>query len=244
MSSSAGYDRYISIFSPEGRLFQIEYAFKAISGSGVTSLGVRGRDSAVVITQKKIPDKLLVPSSITNIYNITKTVGCVMTGLKADCNWIVKRARYEAAEWKYKYGFDISVDQLAQRMADISQVFTQHAYMRPMGAMMILVGMDGERGAQLYKCDPAGFFVGYKATAAGAKQAEAENFLEKKIKQDPSWSEQETIEEAIGALGSVLGQDFKASEVEVAVVAASSPGFRRLTEEEIDVHLTNIAEKD
>ncbi|KAK0554657.1 Proteasome subunit YC7alpha/Y8 (protease yscE subunit 7) [Tilletia horrida] len=298
--SRSSYDRMITVFSPDGRLYQVEYAFKAVSAAGLTSIAIRGKDCAVVCTQKKIPDKLLEPSSVTHIFNITQEIGCIMTGRTADARAQVQRARSEAAEFKYKYGYNITPDLLAKRLANINQVYTQRAAMRPLGVSMILIGLDiapngyeeGTAKPQVFKIDPAGYFVGFRATAAGTKQTEAINFLEKKFKK-PSASEssssaaaapstaqtasgpadqavtdaeahsqslstQDVLELAITTLASILQQDLKPTEVEIAIVggekaidladkgkeAQAQRRFRTLDESQIASILEAIADRD
>ncbi|CAL9100227.1 unnamed protein product [Musa textilis] len=240
--TGAGYDRHITIFSPEGRLYQVEYAFKAVKASGITSIGVRGKDSVCVVTQKKVPDKLLDQTSVTHLFPITKYLGLLATGMTADARSLVQQARNEAAEFRFKWGYEMPVDVLAKWYADKSQIYTQHAYMRPLGVVAMVLGIDEEKGPQLFKCDPAGHFFGHKATSAGLKEQEAINFLEKKMKNDPAFSYEETT--AISALQSVLQEDFKATEIEVGVVRKDDPAFRVLSTEEIDEHLTAISERD
>ncbi len=152
----SGYDRHITIFSPEGKLYQVEYAFKAVKSAGNTSIAVRGTDTVCVVTQRKVPDKLIDPTSITSTFAITKFIGMVGTGLPADARSIVQTARQEAAEFRFNYGYEMPVDYLAQVLADKAQVHTQYARMRPLGVMPILLGIDEEKGPQLFKVDPAG----------------------------------------------------------------------------------------
>ncbi|GJS59329.1 proteasome subunit alpha type-6 [Tanacetum coccineum] len=111
---------------------------QAVKAAGVTSIGVRGKDSVCVVTQKKVPDKLLDPTSVTHLFSVTKFLGLLATGTTADARTLVQQARNEAAEFRFKYGYEMPVDALARWIADKSQVYTQHAYMRPLGVGMFL----------------------------------------------------------------------------------------------------------
>jgi len=120
----------------------------------------------------------------------------------------------------------------------------QNAEMRPLGCSMILIAYDIENGACVYKTDPAGYYSAFKACSVGAKQTEANSFLEKNFKKKTDYNHDETIQVAINCLSTILSADFKPSEIEVAVVSKDHPKFQTLNETEIDKHLTAIAEKD
>lgn len=225
----------------------MEYAFKAINSASITSMAVTGKDSVVMVSQKKIPDKLLDPSTVSYMFQITPSIGMLAVGSIADARSLALRARAEAAEFRYKYGYEMPVQSIAKRMANMSQLYTQRAYMRPLGVAMTFCQVDFEdeqRGPQLFKCDPAGYFTGLKAVSTGPKQQEATTYLEKKFKKmdhvDGDW--QATAEFAITALSTVLGIEFRKNDIEVGI--ATEGQFKILTPDEIDERLVAIAELD
>ncbi|KAG7860410.1 hypothetical protein KL939_001896 [Ogataea angusta] len=230
-----------------GRLYQVEYAFKAVNSSNITCLGVVGEDSSVVVSQKKIPDKLLDPSTISYIFQVSDSIGMLATGAIADARSLAMRARAEAAEFKYKYGYEMPVDALAKRMANLAQLYTQKAYMRPMGVALTFVSVDDELGPSVFKTDPAGYYFRAIATSTGPKQQEVTTTLERahKKKKDGvlvkgDWTK--VVEFAIITLSNALSTDFRKNDLEVGV--ATKDGFRSLTPDEIDERLIAIAEQD
>lgn len=239
----ASHEYQITIFSPEGKLHQIEYAFKAIKSSNLTSIGVRGRDSVAVCIEKKIDDRMIDPVSVTYIHRITSEIGCLVTGRDADGRAWISRLRHESFKYLEENGHQIPVDILAMRAADIAQLYTQKSFMRPYAVELMLFSVDNEKGSQLFKVDPAGHFMGYHAVTSGVKEQEATNHLEKEFRNRGNFnnlSEEETIRVAIESLQNTMGQDFKPTDIEVGVVNSNTKTFKKLSLEEIEAHLQII----
>uniref|UniRef100_A0ACD5YXR6 Uncharacterized protein n=1 Tax=Avena sativa TaxID=4498 RepID=A0ACD5YXR6_AVESA len=227
------YDRRITVFSPEGRLFQVEYALNSVKLAGITSVAVRGVDSVCVITQRsKAPmDPLLdtTDPAFSHLFQITERLGMLATGMSADGRSLAQQARNEAAQFRYKWGYEMPPRMLAQWLADRAQVRTQHANMRPYGVVATIVGIDEEKGTpELFTSDPAGLVLGHKATSAGLKDFEAIKFLEEKMT-GTYLSFESTIEMAVSAMRHVLGDNREGYDVEVGVVRKKYPAFRTVS---------------
>lgn len=235
------FDRQITIFSPQGHLYQIEYAMKAATSSSC-AIAVRGEKSAAFITQKKVPDHLLDATSLTSIYRITDSVGCLLVGLTADVRAQVERLRYEANEFAFNNGYPMPAHALAKRIADICQVYTQEASSRALACVILLIGAEDEKGAAVFKVDPSGHYLPYKAAATGKFEPEAMNFLEKRVTELSTLDEEATVEMAITAMQHVLSSDFKSTEIEVGVISVGKR-FRVLGESELEERLNAISER-
>ena len=242
MSGSVSH-KFLSIFSPEGKLHQIENTYNAVKNYGLTTVAVRGKDSVVVCTQKKVPDKLIVDESVSNIFKITDTIGVMVTGSVTDAKALITYYRMIAAEFKFKNGYHIPVHVLAKKASERNQLATQFIGIRSMRTVFTIVGIDEERGPQVFKVDPSGFSMGYKAIAAGTKDQDAINYLEKQYKKKPEgWNNDEAVQTAIMCLQNVISTDFKANELEIGIATTDDIFFRKMSDQEIDGHLNAIAD--
>ena len=160
----------------------------------------------------------------------------------ADIRAQIEMLRYEANEFKFNNGYAMPVHVLARRMADLNQVCTQEASSRALACVMLLIGVDDEKGAQVLKVDPAGHYLPYKAVATGKAELEAMNVLEKRVDELSTLDENRTIEMAIVAMQYILSTDFKSAEIEVASIKNGSK-FRVLSDAEIEERLTAISER-
>jgi 20S proteasome subunit alpha 1 len=242
MTSSAA-DRFLTIFSPEGRLWQVEYAFKAVKQSEVTAIGAKGKNAVVVAAQRKVQDKLIDESTVTHMFRITEHVGACLVGLLTDVLYICRRLRYDAALFERKNGFEIPVCILANRLSEIHQLESQYVGLRPTAVSALLFGYEAaNEDFALYRVEPSGFNSGYRAVGCGVKEVEAMSALEKKIQ--PFESERETAEFVISTLQTVVGVDFESKEIEVAVMTTENQTYRLMTGEEVDEILKSVSEKD
>ncbi len=222
------YDRGITVFSPDGRLFQVEYAREAVK-KGTTTIGLKYRGGVALIVDKKVSSKLVEPASIEKIYDIDEHIGCATSGVVADARILVEEARKDAQIHKITYGENISVEMLVKKVCDYKQNFTQYGGARPFGTAMLMAGID-DMGISLFETDPSGALVSYRATCIGSGRPAVMDILEKEYEDDMEY--EDALKLALKALGSAMEEKPVAASVEIGIVETGKK-FRRLTEEEI-----------
>jgi len=176
-ATGAGYDLSTTTFSPDGRVFQVEYASKAVEKSG-TAIGVRCVDGVVLGVEKLILSKMLVEGSNRRIHNVDMHAGIALAGLAADAKQIVNRARSEARSYREFYGTPIGGKVLNDRLSGFVHLYTLYWYLRPFGASVLLACYDTD-GPQLYMIEPSGVSYRYLASAIGKNTNGARTELEK-----------------------------------------------------------------
>ncbi|CCD23030.1 proteasome core particle subunit alpha 7 NDAI_0A08770 [Naumovozyma dairenensis CBS 421] len=182
-SIGTGYDLSNSVFSPDGRNFQVEYAGKAVE-NGATSIGIKCKDGVVFAVEKIITSKLLVPKKNVKIQGVDRHIGCVYSGLIPDGRHLVNRGREEAASFKKMYDLPIPISAFAERLGQYVQAHTLYNSVRPFGVTSIFGGID-EKGPHLYMLEPSGTCWGYNGAATGKGRQTAKAELEKLADQHP-----------------------------------------------------------
>ncbi|CAO3584958.1 unnamed protein product [Absidia cylindrospora] len=182
-----------TIFSPEGRLYQVEYAMEAISQAGI-ALGILATDGIVIAAEKKVTLKLLEQTaSSEKIYKLNDNMICGVAGITADANILINWTRASAQRYLFSYNEDIPVEQLVQRLCDLKQGYTQYGGLRPFGVSFIFAGYDDHFGFQLYHSDPSGNYGGWKATCIGANNASAQSILKQDYKETMNLEEAKAL---------------------------------------------------
>ncbi|MBW6461974.1 MAG: archaeal proteasome endopeptidase complex subunit alpha [DPANN group archaeon] len=192
MPEHMGYDRTIVVFSPDGRLFQVEYAREAVN-KGATAFGLIFKDGIILCAQKKI-SKLV--KFADKIFQIDDHIGLVATGIVADARVMVDASRVKAQQHRMVYDTSISTASVAKYLADRQQLYTQHAGVRPYGVSMLIGGINDE--SALYETDPSGILMECLAKAVGQKADKINKFFEEKYEEN--MDEKQAVQFAIEAL--------------------------------------------
>jgi 20S proteasome subunit alpha 3 len=240
------YDAQTTTFSPEGRLYQVEYAMAALQNAPAC-VGILAKDGVCIAAEKKITAKLLAPAkSSEKMYKIDEHVFTAVAGLTADANILINFARVIAQKHKYKYGADMPVESLVQVLADYKHSYTQQGGLRPFGVGFLFAGWDKHHGYQLYQSDPSGNYSGWKATAMGMNSQSATSTLKSDYKEDMTLAEAEAL--AVRILTKAMDTTNPSAEkVEVMTLqrAEVTPGRgqelvqRYLTSAEVDALITS-----
>jgi proteasome alpha subunit len=231
-----GYDRAITIFSPDGRLFQVEYALEAVR-RGWTALGIRCTDGVVLAVEKKKISPLIDPSSMEKILKVDDHVGATFAGLSSDARILVDRARQEAQINRMLYDETIDVEVLTKKVTEVKQIYTQHAGVRPFGVALLIAGVD-KFGARLFMTEPSGAYAGYFAVAIGAGNQSVTEFFEKNYQQDISVDSAITL--ALKALATVVEGGLDPSRIEMAILRAKTGKFENLPPKELAGYIERL----
>jgi len=175
-SIGTGYDLSASQFSPDGRVFQVEYAQKAVENSG-TVIGLRGKDGVVFAVEKLITSKLYEPGP-NKIFTVDKHIGMAVAGLISDARQLAVVARTECSNYRSTYGVNIPLSYLNDRLSMSMHVYTLYSAVRPYGCSVIL-GTYEDDGPAMYMIDPSGVSYGYFGCAIGKAKQAAKTEVEK-----------------------------------------------------------------
>jgi proteasome alpha subunit len=224
-----GYDRAITVFSPDGRLYQVEYAREAVK-RGTTAVGIKAKDGVVLIVDKRVSSKLLEASSIEKIFKIDEHIGVASSGLVGDARALVDRARVECQINRVSYDEPIEVEALSKKLCDHMQSLTQYGGIRPYGTALLIAGVsDGE--VRLFETDPSGTLLEYKATGIGIGRPAAMKVFEEEY--NPETETKDAIMLGLKALHSATEGKFDVDQVEIGVIAKATPVFRKMSRPEV-----------
>ena len=227
------YDRGITIFSPDGRLYQVEYAREAVK-RGTASIGIRTSDGVVLAVDKRIPSPLLEDSSVEKIHKADDHVGIASAGHVADARQLIDFARRQAQVNQLRYGEPIDVESLTKAITDHIQQYTQVGGARPFGVALIIGGIDNGE-PRLFETDPSGTPYEWKALAVGADRGELQGYLEDNYDEESDLDGGITL--ALDALASVNDGSLLPTEVGLATVDAETESFEQFDDDRIEEYL-------
>jgi len=219
-----GYDRTSIMFSPDGRLLQVEYAKKTVK-QGTTAMGMVCKDGVLLLADKRISEPLIMPDSIEKVSPVDDHIGATASGIVSDGRILIDIGRTIAQKHRVTYDSPIDVLSLVKNICDIKQYYTQVGGARPFGVSLLFAGVNDNN--ELYVTDPTGIFFQYKATAIGDKDEEIKDLLNKQYKENIDLNS--GLKLALSILRKVQGKNFDIKRIDAAVIKSSDKKFNKLS---------------
>jgi len=221
------------MFSPEGRLYQVEYALEAVR-RGTLCIGLKSKAGAAIITRKRFT-KLMDTSTIQKIFRMDEHIGCAIAGLHADSRILVDYARVQCQVHRLTYNEPVRVTTITRKLADIKQQYTQHGGVRPFGSALLIIGVDPDGTPRVMTTSPSGTYSGWKGTTMGQNSEEARAKLKESLKDDMSI--EEIVKLGINILKESTDEEFEDTALQIAIVSSEEKLFKVLTSEETKKYL-------
>jgi len=228
-AAPGAYDRAITVFSPDGRLFQVEYAMELVN-RGATILGIECAEGLVLGSEENV-EVLEEAGYSWKIFRVDDHIGAAIVGLSSDARILIDQARIYAQSNKLTYDEPIDVEVVTKRICDIQQMYTQHAGVRPFGVSIIFGGVD-KTGSRVFGTHPSGTYRGYKATALGAGRETVLAILKDEYKEDMSL--ENTTKLAVKCLLRALDARQLPPRIKIAVIPMTTKKLEMLTDEKIE----------
>jgi len=229
-AAPGAYDRAITVFSPDGRLFQVEYALETVN-RGATIIGIACSEGVVLGAEEKIETKLQDTDFTWKLYAVDDHLGAAVVGLGSDARKLIDQARIYAQTNRLMYDEPVDVEAMTKYVGDIKQLYTQHGGVRPFGVSIIFGGVD-KTGCRVFSTDPSGSYRGYKAVAVGIGRETVENILKEEYR--PDLKLDEAIKLAVKCLTRALEVRGEPKRIKISVIPADTKKLRALTDEEIE----------
>ncbi|MFB6252689.1 MAG: archaeal proteasome endopeptidase complex subunit alpha [Halobellus sp.] len=235
------YDRGTSLFSPDGRIYQVEYAREAVN-RGAPSLGVRTNDGVVLAAQRRTSSPLMEGDSIEKLHKLDDYLGAASAGHVADARRLIDGARTAAQRNRLRYGEPLGVETLTKDLSDEIQETTQVGGTRPFGAALLVAGMDGadaDAEPRLFQTDPSGAPQEWRAVAIGSGRDDIQEFLE------DNWTEELSVDDGVSiAIRGLLETEPELDAESVSVATITTEGYAVVSETDIDAVITEHAPED
>jgi proteasome alpha subunit len=234
-AAPGAYDRAITVFSPDGRLFQVEYAMELVN-RGATILGIQCREGAVLAAEENV-EALEEAEYSWKIFKVDDHIGAAIVGLSSDARILIDQARVYAQSNRLTYDEPIDTEVVTKRICDIQQMYTQHAGVRPFGVSIIFGGVD-KTGNRVFGTHPSGTYRGYKATALGAGRETVVSILKEEYREDMSL--EENMKLAIKCLVKALEARQLPPRIKIAVIPSATEKLEMLSDDKIEGYMREL----